>query len=98
MSSITIFYQVCAFKNPGTGKYHLRKFIINQRNEFVSAKIYKLDRKKYKTFLNTKKNNEYKCYSVYDLTNISYPSVSDILVAQSHLLTTDNDYSGFAKF
>lgn len=94
------FYQVCTFKNPGTDKYHARKFIINQKNEFVSAKEYRLKRSQYKKLLDTKKPNEYKCYSTYDLKNISYPSVSDILLAKSQILASNDDagYADYAKF
>ena len=95
---VSKFYQICSFQNPHTNKYHVRKFIINSKNEFASIKEYKLSKTQYKKLLEIKKTNEYKCYSTYDLKNISYPNYSDILTLKSNMITDNNDYYGFAPF
>lgn len=97
-SIVSKFYQICTFQNPGTGKYHTRKFIINNVGEFAGVKEYKLSRTQYTKLLEVKKTNQYKCYSTYDLKNIAYPSKADVLTLTSSLLAQDNDYCGFAPF
>lgn len=96
--SFTKFYQVCAFQNPYTNRYHVRKFIINDANEFINVKEYKLKRKRYQKFFEIKNSNEYKCYSTYDLKNVSYPAMADILTAKSSILGNNYGYTGFAPF
>jgi len=96
--NVSKFYQICSFQNPETNKYHVRKFIINDKNEFTSVKEYKLSKSQYKKLLEIKKTNEYKCFSTYDLKNISYPNSSDILTLKSNMITNNHDYYGFAPF
>lgn len=94
-------YQVATFphdKITNTEKYHIRKFVINEDNEFVNIKNYYLSKKEYNKFLKIKKPNEYKLFSVLDLSMINYPSLSDILLLKSNILTVDHNYSGYAPF
>lgn len=95
---INFFYQVCSFPDPYTKKFHMRKFVINENNEFIDVKEYNLSKKQAKKFFNEKKPNEYKCYSVYNLKNVDYPIMSDVLMAKSDILSTNYDYTGFAPF
>lgn len=96
-NKITIFYQVCVFKNPWTHKYHIRKFVLNANNEFVEIKDYQLTEKIYKKFTEGLGQHKHKYYSTYSLDDIAYPHMSEILTAQSELFTNETDYFGFAK-
>ena len=31
------YYQLCSFKNPWNGKFHIRRFVMNAKNEFELA-------------------------------------------------------------
>lgn len=96
----TFFYQLCTFANPSNQKYDMRKFVLNNNNEFVSVENFQLTKKQCKKFFQVKKQNEYKCYPVYNLHNIEYPNASDILTCQSSILSNESDVnnSNFAAF
>lgn len=98
IKSFTFFYQIASFAHPKTGRYHMRKFVCDANNRFVDIRDYYLNKKQYKTFMRTKKSKDYKCYSVYSLNNVSYPSSGDILMLNSDILNNDYDYTGFAPF
>lgn len=95
---IIFFYQICTFKNPDNGMYHLRRFTINSKNEFMDIKNYILTKKQRKKFLRETKCHKYKCYDTYTLENINYPSLADIMTSQSDILSMRYNYSGFAPF
>ncbi len=97
-SNIFKYYQLCSFKNPYNNKYHIRRIVMNAKNEFVSIDEKYIDAKEYKRFVQSHRLNEYKLYNVYDLNYIAYPSLGEITIIQSPILQTDSDYSGFAKF
>ena len=94
----SLYYQVCTFPEPKTGRFHMRKFIINNNNEFIDIKNFKLTKKQCKQFCSTTKPHQYKKFNTYDLENVSYPCLADILTSQSNILSTDYTYSGFAPF
>lgn len=98
MSDVSAFYQICSFRNPTTKAFHVRKFVINNKNEFANVKEYFLSRKQYKKLLEVKTPNEYKCFNTYDLKNIAYPTEADILVSKSQLLNNSYNYTGYAPF
>jgi hypothetical protein len=95
---IVEYYQICAFKDKDTGLYQVRKFTINGNNEFTEIKIMKLNKKDLKKLLATKKQNEYRIYSVYDVQMITYPTLSDVLELKSQMITGLYDDYGFAAF
>ena len=95
-NDISFFYQIATFPDPNTKKFHMRKFIISGGNDFLDIKEYQLTKKQAKKFYNDKKSNEYKGYSVYNLKDVGYPRMSDILTARSSILSTNYDYTGFA--
>ncbi|CAH6421464.1 Hypothetical protein KVN_LOCUS279 [uncultured virus] len=95
---IKFFYQICSFPDQFTNKYHMRKFVINSENEYIAINDYHLNKKQCKKFFSIKKSHEYKCYPSYNLDEINYPNISDILLLKSDLLSNDYDYSGFAPF
>ena len=92
------YYQLCSFINPNTKRYHLRRFVVNNKNEFVSIDNYMLDQNQYMRFVQTRPPNEYKLFNTYELNYVPYPSSGDLLISQSPILSTNTDYSGFAKF
>ncbi len=92
------YYQLCSFKNPYNGKFHIRRFIMNEKNEFISIEENYIDSKKYERFVRSHRLNEYKLHNTYDLNHVAYPSMGEITIIQSPILETVSDYSGFAKF
>jgi hypothetical protein len=97
-SSYTKYYQICVHKNPVTGKYHIRRCILNSRNEIVDAKEYQINKKQYDNILNKHASHEYKLYSTFNLNNIELPSAHDVLLSKSDILNSSYDYYGFAPF
>lgn len=95
---INFYYQICTFPNPSTSKFHMRKFVINDKNEFIAINDYHLNKKQAKKFFSMKKPHEYKCYSVYSLEDVNYPHLSEVLTSKSDILSNNYDYSGFAPF
>jgi|688.fasta_scaffold636774_1 hypothetical protein len=96
--STASFLQIASFPNPKNKLYHIKKFIINQNNEFIDAKEYFLNKNKYEKLLKIKRKNEYKLYAVYDLNTVNVPSLSDILMLRSTILGSDHYNYGFAPF
>jgi len=92
------YYQLCSFKNPYNGKFHIRRFVVNSKNEFISIEEKYIDSKKYKRFIQSHRLNEYKLHNVYDLNQIAYPSLGEITIIQSPILENNGDFGGFAKF
>jgi hypothetical protein len=92
------FYQICYFSNPNTGKYHIRKFVINSDYIIKKVKNYKITKSIYNKLLHKKRDHEYKMYSTYDLDNVKWINPSDILISKSEILGNDYSYSGFAPF
>ena len=96
--TIVTFLQITIHPNPKTKKYHVRKFKINNEGNFVDIKNYYLSKNKYDKLLKSKKQHEYKLYSVYTLEEVPYPSESDILLLNSSMLKTSYNYYGSAPF
>ncbi len=92
------YYQICIFPNPKTKRHQVRKFILNRKNEFESIKDYFISERRYKKLLQIKNVNEYKCFSAYDLRGVEYPTLSDISMARSEMISNDHGYYGYAKF
>lgn len=89
------FYQVAAFADLQTNKYHIRRFTINHNNEFIDVKDRDISKRMFDKFLKYKKSNQYKLYPVYDLNYVDMPEISDILLLKSDLLS-NHDYAGYA--
>ncbi len=94
----TVVYQLCSFKHPHYKKYHMRRYTVGANGNFSSIDNFLLDEQQYDTFLRTKKPNEYKLYSTYDLHTIQPPSMSDIYLSQSSMITNDSKFYGPAKW
>lgn len=98
INDIMFFYQLSTFQNPHKKKFHLKKFIIDHNNNFIGLKEYYITLNQRNKFLNANQKNKYKMYSTYDLNNINYPTMGDILHAKSDILSTNSSYTGFAQF
>jgi len=83
---IITFYQVCHFENPETKKYEIKKYFVNQNNEIVNFKFFKLDKNEHDKFIKLKPPNKYKLYSVYSLSMIKNPTLDDIETSRSRIL------------
>lgn len=94
----TFFYQIASFAEPQYGKYNIRQFCLNSKNEILDVKTNWVSKKEYKRFKSIKKCNEYKSYDVYNLNTVNYPSIYDINTCRSDLLSCNDNYSGFASF
>lgn len=97
-NNLIMFFQVATFPNPGNNTYHVRRFMINDKDEFKSVKDYFLTNKQYQKFIQKKKPNEYKTYAVYNLKMVKYPTLGDILAAKSSMLSCNSLYYGAAPF
>jgi hypothetical protein len=85
IDQFTFFYQICTFPNPNTNKFHLRKFVINNRNEFVNTQEFYLSKRQCKRFYEMKNSHEYRNYPMYSLDDVPYPKASDITLSKSSL-------------
>lgn len=92
------FLQIASFEHPKNKLYHVRKFNINETNEFVNIKEYHVSKNKHNRLLRKKNKNEYKLYSVYSLNDVDYPNMSDILAMKSDILQSKYNYYGSAPF
>ena len=91
------FYQICSYKNPETGMYHVRRFELNKNNEFESVGSKYVKQRSLNKFFETHIPAEYVVIPAFDLNEIPYPNMGMVLVAQSELLNNTDDYNGFAK-
>ncbi|ARF09805.1 hypothetical protein Indivirus_3_54 [Indivirus ILV1] len=90
------FYQIAAFADLETKLYHVRKFTINCSNEFISVRNHNISQRSLDKLIKLKKNNEYKLFPVYDLNYVDYPSLSDILLLKSDMLSNNYYHYGYA--
>jgi len=97
-NNISFYYQICTFPQPNTKRFNMRKFIINGNNEFIGIKNFNLTKKQCKKFFKYKKDHEYKCYTTYTLDDVALPTLSDITLSQSSILSNNYNYTGFAPF
>ncbi len=92
------YYQLCSFRNPWNNKHHIRRFVMNSKNEFISIDENYIESRQFKRFVKSHKLNEYKLFNTYDLNHVSYPSMGEITIIQSPILEVNSDYTGYAKF
>jgi hypothetical protein len=97
-SDIISFYQICTFPHPKNKMYNVRRFSINSNNEFAAIKNSFLSKSRLERFLKSKKNNQYAMYSTYDLNYVKYPTLSDILLLKSDILSNQYKHYGAAPF
>jgi len=96
--TITLFFQIATFPRPEDKKFHVRRFMVNSKDEFNSVKDYFLTNKQYQKFMQKRKPNEYKTFAVYNLKMVKYPTLGDILAAKSNMISIDPGYYGSAPF
>lgn len=89
----TSLYQIATFMNPNTGFHHVRKFKINQKNEFVDITNHFISENRYKKLVSKIGPNKCKYYSVYDLNNVAYPNFAEVMTAKSDIIAVGNSMS-----
>lgn len=94
----TFFYQLATHPHPKTNRYHMKKYIVNNKDQIKGVNDYMLTKNKYDKFLKSKKLHEYKLYSVYSLNDVGLPHGADISASKSTILNNNYDYSGYAPF
>ena len=94
----TSFYQVAAFPHPSKNKHQIRRFVLNDHNEFVDVRSVYLSEDQFKKFITTRSPNVFKCFSVYTLDDIDYPTLPDVLTAKSSIMSQDLSYDNYARF
>ena len=92
------FYQVCHFKHPKTGKYHVRKCLFNEQGKLMSVTEKRYTVSQIKKFFELHKDNEYKTYATYDLQLVDYPSQDQLILSQSSLLNNNHNNYDYAPF
>lgn len=81
-----VFYQICQFKNPKTGKHDVRCVTFNELAEIIGTEEYTCSGRYCKIIISKCKIHEYKLYSTYDLDLVGFPEMDDLLRSQSTLL------------
>lgn len=92
----TKYYQICYF--PQKNKHQVRKFLIDKNYDYKSVKDHYVSKEKLQQFMKNKKCNEYKIFAVYNLDNINYPTMAEIITCQSNMITTNYKYYGCSPF
>ncbi len=92
------YYQICSYKNPGNGMYHIRRFVINKNHEFTTIESKYVKQRNLNKFFSSHNPAEFTVIPAYDLEQVPYPNMSSVITAQSELLNDKSDYTGFAKF
>jgi|SRR3989304_10377992 len=93
-------FQICTHKNPTTNKYQLRKIICDDNNNYVSVKLYNIDKKKYKVLVKKLPINKIKFYALFTLDDVGLPALTDILTSKSTILSDkyESGYCNYAAF
>ena len=94
--TFSFFYQIATFpeqdKN-GIKKFHLRKYIFDDKFNFVNVEDYRLSIKDCKNFYKRYPLHKFKQYDVIDLDTITPPSNYDLQTAISPNLANNDDSS-----
>lgn len=80
------YYQISGYPNPKTNYREIKIFDINEYNQITNVETKQLDKKTYKQILRRIQPQKYKVFATYDLDNIKYPSIYDIMLSRSSLL------------
>jgi len=85
------YYQICAFPDPKTKRYHMRKILYDGDNNVSDIVYYYLSPEQQNLFFTYKKPYEYGEVSYYDFTLVDLPSVPILDQARSELFTDRGD-------
>jgi hypothetical protein len=89
--TFSFFYQIATF--PERQKYHLRKYIFDDKYNFVKIDEYRLSAQDCKKFYDMYPLHQYKQYGVSDLNIVSPPSTFDLQTSLSSNLDTKGSSS-----
>lgn len=96
------FFQICDFRTDVNhsypNKYQVRRFVVNQNNEYDSIKDYYLNKKEYRRLLKKQQPHTYRRFNLNTLEYCDPPSFHDINTAKSEILHTDSGFTGYAPF
>jgi len=81
-----VFYQLATFPNPKKQGYHIRRYIIDGNNNYVSVKEKYFKESEYIHFIETTRPNIFRRYSTFNLNEVSQPTMGDISLARSDIL------------
>lgn len=91
------YYQIATFKNK-KNKYHVRKFIFNEKCTKMKSREGYLKKDKVEELMDRLGDNRFKCFACFNLDQVEYPTQGDLLAAKSSNINNSNDFSGFAPF
>lgn len=93
-------YQICAFKDPNTNKYHIRKIIIDENLNIVNVYFVHANSKILKKVLKYTPINLYFKYPAYNFDLVPYPDNAQRHLSQSTILNTipDNSFDNYSHF
>lgn len=92
----TSYYQLTMYPNYSTNKHHIKKFEFNESGKLISVKEKYISPDEYNKFVNYHSCNRYKLFPDSDLSNISYPTTSEIHMARSDIINNNSSYIGYA--
>ena len=81
-----IFYQLATFSHPIHNGYHVRRFVIDGNNNYVSVKERYFTEEEYNKFIQNTKPNIFRRYSTFDLNEVNNPNMADISLVRSDIL------------
>lgn len=89
-------YQVCIMTL--TGKYLVRCVYVNEQNDIIRTKIYRVTKYQLMELLDSLPDNVYTTHPMYDFRDIMLPSDNDILLARSSLMQKQCNNGNYGKF
>jgi hypothetical protein len=91
--NFSFFYQIATFSETynDSKKYHMRKFVFDDKFNFVKIEEYRLGTKDCKKFYNRYPMHKYKQFDVVDLDDINPPSFHDLQTSISTNLNTNKE-------
>jgi hypothetical protein len=96
---ITVFYQICIFKDPKTNKYNIRKLYFDEHKDIIKIKNIETNNKILNKFIKENPCNIYKTYSTYNMQLIDLPNASERHASCSDLLKNNKcNNSRYALF
>jgi len=86
-----VYYQICSFPDPKTGRYHMRKIFYNGESKPDNIIYYYLSPDQKNLFYQHKKFYEYKEYPNHNFDEVDLPTQSLLDQARSELFTDKGD-------
>lgn len=91
----TYYYQVCTYPDTKTGRFHMRRFLMDGDNFIKDLKYFYLTKDQLTLFYTKKRPNIYKTYPMNNFDTISAPTDEELDMARSELFTMDVDNTNY---